>query len=150
MILKTKISLNLRGENFSPRRLFNLTGVSFADVVEKGETRITTGLNKGQIASYGKASLKTQSSEEAAETESNEALYKLLLLFHDKVYKYIEESGVDRIVLWIHYIFDIPGSGLEFNPDSLLLLGKMNIPIAINMTYCSNYPIDERHDLLKL
>ena len=135
MIIRVHMNLSLYGENFSPGNFSRLTGLRFDEVTEPGETRMTIGRYKGQLAPYGSASLRA---ETGSQEDYNDRLFTLLRTFHDNASEHLLQHGINKTTLWLTLAYDEHGQwGFEIRPDNLLLIGQLNATLAVDI-YCDN------------
>ncbi len=115
------------GENFSPKKLQDLTGLDLVDSNEVGDP------NKIGIADYGAASLYPP--DDYDDSESN-----VLDWFLDNINTYhqiIRNCGVEDITLWITYPLEGQMSW-SFSASTMKLIGDLGIDIC--------FMVDERQD----
>ena len=126
--------ISLDGNDFSPYRLIEQTGLSFSQVTEKGITLLSAGPYRGQPAPYGSAISEAIPSIEDAIIEDQ--LISLLSDLHSKIGNQLGDFNIESIRVWLLVRYSGDGQhGFEIGPDILRLIGQLGATLCIEYMF---------------
>ncbi|AGK54609.1 hypothetical protein B1NLA3E_14315 [Bacillus sp. 1NLA3E] len=126
MIMEMDIRCHFYGEKFSPKKVEQLTGFTLENKIEVGDI-LHKGKNKGKPSDFGNGELcppnDIRDKEDFGLLWVAEALYK-----HIDVFRIYGAENIDLVI----GVFYEAQCNFVFEPESLLLFGKIGIPIQVS------------------
>jgi len=125
MIREIDVRCHLYGENFSPKLLEQLTGITLENKLEVGDM-LTKGINRGKPSTYGDAILCPPDENKKSEDYG-------LLWVAETLYKNIDviRNNVDHFELVIGVFYE-EQCNFVLEPKALKLIGELGIPLQIS------------------